>query len=141
MTPEQIAAVERTYAEVAGRGALSERFYAHLFELDPSVRPLFTTDPAVQRAKFEDELGEIVRSITNLDDFVARVVDLGRRHVAYGVRTSHYGTVGTALLDALADTLGNDFTLEVRLAWAQAYDLVAETMMRGAARTGDHARD
>jgi hemoglobin-like flavoprotein len=140
MTPEQITAVQRTFAQVADDPALSERFYERLFELDPSVRPLFTTDPVEQRQKFRDELGEIVRSITDLDGFVTRALDLGSRHVDYGVRTGHYTTVGTALLGALADTLGDDFTPDVLAAWAQAYDLVAETMMRGAAQTGPGSR-
>jgi hemoglobin-like flavoprotein len=134
VTPEQIAAVQQTFAIAAEHADdLAVRFYERLFTIEPSVEPLFSTEPALQRAKFVDELTEIVRSISALDRFVPRARDLGERHVGYGVRTGHYRAVGQALLDAFGDVLGPLFTTEARAAWAQAYDLVAETMMEGAA--------
>jgi hemoglobin-like flavoprotein len=134
VTPEQIAAVQRSFAvALERREELATVFYERLFAREPAVRPLFSTDPAEQRAKFVDELTEIVRSISALDEFVPRTLDLGARHTGYGVRTSHYEPVGASLLDALASVLGDAFTADLREAWAQAYDLVAETMMEGAA--------
>jgi hemoglobin-like flavoprotein len=41
--------------------------------------------------------------------------------------------VGAALLDALASVLGDRFDPDTREAWALAYNLVAETMLEGAA--------
>jgi hemoglobin-like flavoprotein len=136
VTPEQIVAVQRSFAELsggAGAQQLAIRFYERLFELDASTRRLFSTDPEIQRAKFLDELTEIVRSISSLDTFVPRALDLGNRHRAYGVMTDHYRLVGVALVGALGDVLGESFTPELQGAWTQAYDLVAETMMEGAA--------
>jgi nitric oxide dioxygenase len=133
MTPEQIALVQQSYAEVQEHlPALARAFYAHLFALDPEIEALFTTAPEIQQAKFIDELNEIVWSVANLDAFVTRASDLGARHLAYGTRARHYGPVGAALLAALADTLGSAFTDETHEAWSLAYNLVAETMQRGA---------
>ena len=42
-------------------------------------------------------------------------------------------TSGAALLDALADVLGDGFDAPTRQVWALAYNLVAETMLEGAA--------
>jgi hemoglobin-like flavoprotein len=134
MTPEQIAAVQRSFSDLGTRtDELARQFYARLFALDPSVEDLFSTDPAVQRAKFVDELTEIVRSISALDRFVPRALDLGARHVAYRVKPDHYRLVGQALIGALGAVLGDAFDAELEAAWKQAYDLVAETMMEGAA--------
>ena len=58
---------------------------------------------------------------------------LGARHVGYGVRAAHYQILGAALLDALAAVLGGDFDAPTREAWATAYNLMAETMLEGAA--------
>jgi len=58
---------------------------------------------------------------------------LGARHVGYGVRVADYRTVGDALLAALAAVLGDSFDTPTREAWILAYNLVAETMLEGAA--------
>ena len=135
MTPEQIALVQGSYralAELDQADALAEAFYQRLFAIDPAVEPLFSTDPAVQRAKFVEELGAIVWAISNLDRLLERTHDLGARHVGYGVVSSQYRTVGEALLWALAEAGGDSFTPELAEAWTMAYNLVAETMMHGA---------
>jgi methyl-accepting chemotaxis protein len=49
------------------------------------------------------------------------------------VRVAGYQTVGAALLDALAAVLGDSFDVPTRQAWAAAYNLIAETMLEGAA--------
>jgi hypothetical protein len=68
---------------------------------------------------------------------------LGARHTGYGVRATHYQTLGDALLAALAAILGDTFDAPTRQAWTLAYNLVAETMLEGAAaaRPGPSAAD
>jgi nitric oxide dioxygenase len=51
----------------------------------------------------------------------------------YGVRREHYATVGAALLWTLQSGLGEEFTPEVREAWASAYLLLSTTMQEAAA--------
>lgn len=134
MTPEQIALVQASYVQLGPRKRkLAERFYERLFELEPSVRALFSQDPDLQEAVFASELATIVHSIPRFETFVVRVRDLGARHAAYGITYAHYEIAAGALLQALDDTLGTEFTDEMRDAWRLAFDLVAETMMQGAA--------
>jgi nitric oxide dioxygenase len=45
-----------------------------------------------------------------------------------GIQPAHFHTFATALLQALADTLGNRFTPEVRQAWSDAYYLIIGVM-------------
>jgi nitric oxide dioxygenase len=58
---------------------------------------------------------------------------LGARHVGYGVRAADYQTVGDSLIAALAGTLGEEFDATTREAWVLAFNIVAETMLEGAA--------
>jgi hemoglobin-like flavoprotein len=58
---------------------------------------------------------------------------LGARHVGYGVRAADYQTAGDALFAALAAVLGDGFDAQTREAWMLAYNVVAETMLEGAA--------
>lgn len=44
------------------------------------------------------------------------------------IETSHYAPFGRALVWSLAQTLGSDFTPEIKRAWEDCYELVAQTM-------------
>jgi hemoglobin-like flavoprotein len=134
MTPEQITLVQSSFERLGPQlPAMTTRFYQELFRLDPAVRPLCTTDPAEQEARFAVKLTELVQAMPRLSELLVHTRALGTRHVAYGVRAADYQTVGTALLAALAAVLGHSFDAATREAWALAYNLVAETMLEGAA--------
>ena len=131
MTPAQITIVEETLGAL-DLEALTVDFYRRAFERTPALASMFTSDPAIQRARFAAELDEIVRSIRSLDTFAAEVRSLGQRHRDYGVRAAHYRLMGDALLAALAAALGDRWTADVEEAWMLAYNLTSETMMLGA---------
>jgi hemoglobin-like flavoprotein len=134
MTPEQITLVQSSFQRLGPRlPAMATRFYKELFARDPALRPLFTTPMAEQEVKFAEKLTEIVRAMPSLDELLAHTRALGARHVAYGVRAADYQTLGDALIAALAAILGDSFDAPTREAWALAYNLVAETMLEGAA--------
>ena len=134
MTPEQIALVQSSFRRVGQQlPAMTARFYQELFSRDPSLRALFTTDQALQEARFAEKLTEIVRAMPRLGDLLELTRELGARHVGYGVRVSYYQIVGDSLLAALGTVLGDRFDTDTREAWAVGYNLVAETMLEGAA--------
>ena len=69
--------------------------------------------------------------VANLHEFkrIAPIVtDLGVRHATYGVVAKHYEPFGIALLQALEESLGVDFTPPVKTAWAEAYTTLADAM-------------
>jgi hemoglobin-like flavoprotein len=139
MTPEQITLVEQTLASV-DTAALTADSYRRAFETTPALAEMFASDPTTQRARFEAELAEIVRTIRSLDGFEPRMRALGRRHQGYGVHPVHYRLMGDALLAALAQALGASWTAEANEAWTLAYNLTAETMMLGAVAVGPRSR-
>jgi len=108
-------------------------FYGRLFELDPSLKPLFKGDMKAQGQKLMAMIGTAVGGLTQPDTILPAVQDLGRRHVGYGVEAQHYDTVGAALLWTLEKGLGPAFTHETRQAWAKTYTLVASVMKDAAA--------
>ncbi len=134
MTPEQIALVQSSFERVGpDLPDLATRFYQELFGRNPALRPLFTTDLALQKVRFAEKLTEIVRAFPRLPDLLLHTRALGARHAGYGVRVADYETVRDALLGALAASLGDGFDAPTREAWVSAYNLVAETMLEGAA--------
>ncbi len=133
MTPKQKALVQVSFTKVAPIADLAaELFYAKLFKLDPEIGPLFRGDMKEQGRKLMRMLAAAVNGLDRLEDLVPAVQALGRRHVAYGVRSEHYDTVGAALLWTLGQGLGTEFTPEVREAWAAVYGVLAGTMKAAA---------
>lgn len=134
MTPEQITLVQSSFERLGpDLPAMTALFYQELFQRDPSLRPLFTTDMGEQQVKFAQKLTEIVRTIPRLGELLSHTRALGARHVGYGVRAADYQTVGDSLIAALAGVLGEEFDAATREAWVLAFNIVAETMLEGAA--------
>jgi hemoglobin-like flavoprotein len=134
MTPESERLVRDSFAKVAPIApAAASMFYARLFVLDPSLRPLFKGDMAEQGRKLMTMIGTAIANLHRLDSIVPAVRDLGRRHGGYGVQPAHYNTVATALLWTLEQGLGDQFTPATRDAWVECYTVLARTMQEAAA--------
>ena len=129
LTPEQVTLVRETWAQVVPiADKAAELFYGKLFELDPALKPLFRGDMTEQGQKLTRMIGIAVDHLDKLEEIVPAVQDLGVRHLEYGVKNSHYDTVGEALLWTLGQGLGDAFTTEVMNAWTDVYTLLAGTM-------------
>lgn len=134
MTPEQVTLVKESWKKVVPiADQAATLFYNRLFELDPSVQPLFKTDLKEQGRKLTSMINTVVVGLDRIEALVPAVEDLGRRHVGYGVHEAHYDTVGNALLWTLATGLGDDFTPDTEDAWVEAYTLLATVMKQAAA--------
>ena len=129
MTPAQVELVQSSWAKVMPISqTASELFYARLFEIAPEVKPYFKGDMKEQGKKLMVMIGTAVNSLTNIEAVVPAIREMAIRHVDYGVKPEDYDSVGTALLWTLEQGLGDDFTPEVKEAWAEVYGLVATTM-------------
>lgn len=135
ITPKQKQLVQTSFAKVVPISATAaDLFYARLFVLDPTLKPLFKGDMKEQGRKLMRTLAVAVavNGLDNLEQTVLTVQNLGRKHVGYGVEPKHYDTVGAALLWTLEQGLGAAFTKETGEAWAAVYTLLATTMMEAA---------
>jgi len=142
MTPHQIRIVRETFKLIELRAEVTALvFYQRLFALDPSLRPLFRTNIDEQGQKLMQMLGVAVALLEQPFALVPALEALGRRHAGYGVEARHYDTVGTALLETLAECLGSAFNHEVMEAWSALYAIVAGAMQCGAGvESTDHRR-
>lgn len=133
MTPQQITQIRDSFALVQPMAdEVAALFYRHLFTADPSLRPLFKGDMQQQGALLMTMLGAAVRILDRPDNLLPVLRSLGERHAHYGVQDAHYATVGAALIQTLADGLGERFTDELRAAWVAMYCVVSSTMMAAA---------
>jgi len=133
LTPEKVRLVQDSFAQVAPiADTAAALFYGRLFELDPSLRPLFHGDMDEQGRKLMMMLSVAVANLRRIDEIVPAVQALGRRHAGYHVEERHYDTVGNALLWTLEQGLGPAFTPETREAWAEVYTVLANVMKQAA---------
>ncbi len=134
MDPRQRYLIRTTFAEVERAGEVGAlAFYRRLFELDPSLRPMFCGDIREQAKKLTDMLGVLIMMLDSPAQLQSELRAMGAGHQEYGVVDAHYATVGGALLDMLAAVLGERWTPEVQAAWIALYGAVQTEMMAGAA--------
>ena len=140
MTPTQIEQVQVSWRLIVPHmDTLASLFYFRLFELEPSLKPLFKRDIQTQSHKLVSMLDTAVRNLHQAEKIIPAVQALGRRHVGYGAKPEHYNIVAEALLWTLEQGLGDAFTEEVEQAWTDAYMLLATVMQEAAEETLEEA--
>lgn len=133
---EQIERIEESWRRIEPhRAALAERFYARLFELDPTLRDLFLlVEMESQSAKFLAMLDDLLTAARAPEAFRSALAASGARHRGYGVVARHYKLVGEALIWALERCNSTPLSDTVRRDWIEAYTRIACVMQKGAER-------
>jgi nitric oxide dioxygenase len=140
MTEDQKTLIRSSFARIAPDAqAVAALFYARLFSLDPTLKPLFKGDMDEQGRKLMAMIGIAVGNLDRLDAIVPAVQQLGARHAGYGVPNESYATVGAALAWTLEQGLGSDYTPEMAGAWSDCYATLAAVMQEGAAQAASMA--
>lgn len=131
----EVETLEESFDLVAPQGdELIRKFYDDLFEVAPAVKPLFANvDMEGQRQALLNMLVVLRESLRDLDDIVPDLEELGARHAQYGAKPEHYPVVGEVLIGAMAEVGGDAWTPEYTAAWQEAYGVVQDVMVSGAA--------
>ncbi len=131
----EVETLEESFDLVAPQGdELIRNFYDRLFEAAPAVKPLFANvDMERQRQALLNMLVVLRESLRDLDDIVPDLEDLGARHAEYGAQPAHYPVVGEVLIAAMTEVAGDKWKPEYTAAWQEAYGVVQNVMLSGAA--------
>ena len=130
MTPDQIQLVRTSFAKLAPiKTAAAASFYDRLFQVVPELRGMFPAELTEQGARLMAAIGFVAAGLDRLESIIPQVHEFGRRHADYGVKDAHYNIFGDTLIWTLERGLGDAFTLETRLAWIEAYGMIAEAMI------------
>ena len=85
LTPKQLELVQTSWEQVEPvADTAADIFYTRMFSTEPSYRKLFPEDMAKQKKALMKMLGMAVKGITNLDELIPKVQELGRRHAKVG---------------------------------------------------------
>lgn len=117
----------------SGGEALITHFYRMMLSEYPQVRPLFNQAHQAsgdQPRALANGVLMYARHIDQLDqlgDLVAKIIN---KHVALQILPEHYPIVGTCLLRAISEVLGEEIaTPQVMSAWAAAYGQLADILI------------
>ncbi|MEG4444999.1 pentapeptide repeat-containing protein [Microcoleus sp. AT9_B5] len=126
--------LEQSFNKIKPRAdEFAASFYEKLFTNHPELKPLFAkTDMQKQQKKLISALVLVVENLRSPEALGPVLNALGGRHIGYGVIPKYYGPVGDALLSAFEQSLQQDWTPEVKLAWTDAYRAITALMLKGA---------
>jgi NAD(P)H-flavin reductase/hemoglobin-like flavoprotein len=128
-----IMSIRETFAIVAAAGdEPAGYFYGRLFVAHPQLRSMFPPAMDMQRDRLLRALVRIVEGLTNPEDLVRYLSQLGQDHRKYSVEPAMYGAVGEALISTLRAFAGPAFTPAAEEAWGQAYQAASGLMIRAA---------
>ncbi|MGJ8522505.1 Flavohemoprotein [Carnimonas sp. R-84981] len=118
----------------SGGETLATHFYHIMLEGYPEVRPLFNqTNQATGRQPraLANAVLQYAKNIDHLEQLDAHLVStIVSKHVALQVLPEHYPIVGSCLLQAIRDVLGEEIaTDEVIEAWGAAYQQLADILI------------
>ena len=137
MTPEQLRLVRTTVVRIEDQAErFSNQFVEALLWASPDLGRFFPTDADALgevRRSFVRELVFLAESAGDLRAFLRRARRLGAWNHRRGMRPEDYDAVTPALMTALRNILGADFTPDIEVAWRRLYCLITETMLEAAA--------
>ncbi|KAL7571327.1 hypothetical protein ACA910_007645 [Epithemia clementina (nom. ined.)] len=124
--------------------------FQHLFKKSPQTKILFgfpidvdTDSPELLGSKrfgmHAAYLVEMLDTALNMlgpdiELLTEIMLELGAKHIRYGVKADMFPMMGESLLIALQATLGDDFTDELKEAWVETYGELSGDMIRGQAQ-------
>jgi len=107
---------------------IARTFYAHLFEIAPRTKKLFTGDMERQGSMLMTSLSLAVTGLSDMESILPSVRALGERHFSYGVKPEDYQPAIDSFLWALEHHLGENFTPALKDAWALAFQALTDAM-------------
>lgn len=111
---------------------ITKRFYQMLFEQHPELLNIFNhvnQKQGRQQTALANAVYAAALHIDKLETILPVVKQVGHKHRSLGVKPEHYPIVGSTLLAAIKDVLGDAATDEILQAWAEAYGVIADAFI------------
>lgn len=154
-TDQMKSDVVRSWEIVLGMGTLvfGELLYKNTFQLAPEAVDLFPlhvrqkhqewddqeepdnimASPALRKlfSKVVNVVGCAVAGLHDTAQLVPMLLQLGGRHINYGVPEPYWEVLGRALIITLREVQGPSFTADVEQAWSVVYAFISSLMIQG----------
>lgn len=117
--------------EVHGE-AITRHFYQTMFTAHPELLNIFNhanQKQGRQQAALANMVYTAALHIDNLAAILPAVRQVAHKHRSLGIVPEQYAIVGTYLLQAIKDVLGDAATDEIITAWGEAYQVIADAFI------------
>lgn len=125
LTKEQVAIIKATVPILKEYGnQITTLFYGTLIKENPSLNDVFSRTNQVNNHQPAALAGSLYAYASHIDDLGAlspAVEKICQKHVSLYIRPEQYEIVGTYLLRAMGEVLGDALTPEILEAWKVAY--------------------
>ena len=130
LSPKTIEIVKATAAPVAQNAqAITTRMYEILFTDFPETKVLFENSNPDQHKKLAMAISAYAANIDNLTMLSMAIEKMASTHVLKKIKPEHYPMVGTSILKAIKDVLGDAANADVLDAWQDAYYFLADLLI------------
>lgn len=112
--------------------AITTAFYHNLFVEYPELKNLFNMSNqanGTQQQSLAAAVFAYAANISNPEVLTPVISRIVHKHVSLGILPEHYPIVGRHLLGAIKEVLGDAATQSLLDAWAEAYGLLADTLI------------
>ncbi|KAI5270987.1 flavohemo protein [Aureobasidium subglaciale] len=134
LTPDQVKLIKATVPVLKEHGTtITSRFYDVLLKENPSLNGVFNQTHQKTGHQAGALAGSLYAYASHIDDLGVlspAVERICHKHASMFVQPEHYDVVGTYLLRAMGDVLGEALTPEILEAWGQAYWQLANIMIK-----------
>ena len=134
LSPQQIVLIRSTLPALKEHGnTITQLFYRSLLDDYPALKNVFNKanqDNNHQPASLASVLFAYAANIANPVVLTAALEKINHKHASLFVQPEQYDLVGKYLLQAFADVLGDNLTVEIHDAWAAAYNQLASFMIK-----------
>lgn len=135
LTSQQLEELRTSLRTLAPRGEqLATAFFARLFKAHPPLRPLFPIDTMRRNQDLMTALGTLAKNAHRLDALEHMLTEFGARNERSGILPHHYGMARDAMLDAMHETAGGEWTQELDASWSTVLNAASSMILRGAGR-------
>jgi len=104
---------------------ITTRMYERLFSEYPETKAFFKNTKDGQAERLANAVLAYAQNIDKLEALGPSVAAIAKKHVAVNVQPEHYPIVGSVLLAAMQDVLGDAANDEILEAWKEAYFFLA----------------
>ncbi|WP_182866861.1 NO-inducible flavohemoprotein [Stieleria mannarensis] len=120
---------EITPLVAANAETITRRFYERMFQANPEVKAFFNQSHQHTGGQQKALAGAICAYFTHIDNpavLMPAVELIAQKHCSLGIKAEHYPIVGSNLLAAIKDVMGDAATEEIIDAVAEAYGFLAD---------------
>ncbi len=120
---------EITPIVAANAETITRRFYERMFVANPEVKVFFNQAHQHTGGQQKALAGAICAYFTHIDNpavLMPAVELIAQKHVSLGIKAEHYPIVGSNLLGAIGDVMGDAATPEIVEAVGEAYGFLAD---------------